>query len=103
MLRINCISLNKNIQTDILKSFSEWPCEPCIVSIFPSIISKKTERLLSNPDLISNPFYFNDPALSSPLGDIDPDVNFDNNINVQVYTHCNHHNESTLNGEIRKK
>ena len=58
--------------------------------------------VLYDPDLIFNPFDLNDPDLSSPLCDIDPDFNFYNNFSTKVYTHCKYHNESSLNGEIRK-
>ena len=111
---LKCIYLNKNVQTDLLNSSSGWLGEPCIVSIFPfnhiendreyraAVNSVDTMSVLYDPDLIFNPFDLNDPDLSSLLCDIDPDFNFYNNFNTKVYTHCKYHNESSLNGEIRK-
>ena len=104
---ISCISCkNSDLYTD------QWFCVICIGNIFPFSevddsefihIAKDIYNVNAIPiselnDKIFNPFEYNDTFIDRPLVDVDPDINYFNNVAaVSNVTSCNYYTEDMFN------
>ena len=117
---ISCISISKPEYSKLTKIFKEcWFCINCVQSSFPfmHIIPEEEFKLsLSRffydfdvPDLcllddkILNPFELNDADKLPPVFDIDPDLNYFNELNYSLVANSNYYFEDSFNEMITKR
>ena len=111
---IKCISLNTNQQNEFLAMAESWMCPLCLEEIFPfnkieeegeflaTMLGMDNLRILANvlEDKIFQPFEVNDQDHALPGHDIDPDINFYNEMYSSSGGHCNYYSEDTFRNAI---
>ena len=131
MFQIKCCLCSKNIhkkctmlnETEFDKlsqsQIDHWSCRICNESVFAfndtdddDLFQRSIFELnLDNPslsiiqghNLILEPFDLNDDSDDIPLSDIDPDLQFYNNIHHNLYNKCDYFDECDFNRAITKK
>ena len=105
---MKCITSDSFLLESMSAQFQEWYCQACVTTTLPfNNIEEEREFLTAinhidnyfrfiESDLIFHPFELNNSDHSSPLIDIDLDVRFNNNVDFQLSSKCNYHDEMTF-------
>ena len=114
---VKCISLDPDDHIYIQIHMSTWYCKTCVSEIFPFNHIEDDELFVSdvnyfdfslnNFDSIStrifNPFELSIDRYYSPLYDIDPDINFYNEIDYHLVSQCNYYMENHFTNVISNR
>ena len=114
---VKCISLDPDDHIYMQIHMSTWYCKNCVSEIFPFNHIEDDELFVSdinnfdfslnNFDSISarifNPFELNTDRYYSPLCDIDPDINFYNEIDYHLVSQCNYYMENHFTNAISNR
>ena len=107
---MKCLSLCPDDHEHMRDNANTWYCSSCISQIFPLNSIEEDDILLCELNGISidehtigslveclfNLFQLNDKDYYTPLSEIDPDVNFYNNINSHLGLNCNYYLENSF-------
>ena len=116
-VHINCLPyVSKEDDLYVHRNYHRWFCPICTASVFPfnhfddddifqsvileNLVSKCsiTLEILNNQDKLFTPFELNDDD-TSPLSDVDPDLQYYNSISNMNHSSCNYHLEDTFNNK----
>ena len=114
---MKCLSLCPDELEHMKDNANIWYCSLCISKIFPlnniaeddiflcelNGIDIDEHTIESLSDRLFNPFQLNDKDYYSPLSQIDPDVNFYNNINTHLGLNCNYYMENSFYDLIKAR
>ena len=116
LIHIPCLPTYLNTDVDYANSpTNNWSCTKCLELIFPFNIIENSESFYDNinsnshnpydTDIIDNmifdPFSTDDDDGEGPMGDVDPDQNFLNEVRGNIIKGCNYHHGTTLYEEIK--
>ena len=107
---MKCLSLSPDDHEYMRANTSTWYCMLCVTQIFPLNTIEDDDIFLCELNGIDiddytidslscrlfNPFQLNDKDYYTPLSQIDPDVNFYNNVNSHLGLSCNYYLENTF-------
>ena len=102
---MKCLSFSPDDLEYMRAKITTWYCRLCVTQIFPLNTIEDDDIFLFelngigiddyNIDSLScrlfNPFQLNDKDYYTPLSQIDPDVNFCNNVNSHLGLSCNYY------------
>ena len=111
---MKCLTLQTEDLLYIRCNSLTWFCKTCITELFPfnhiehddvfvsevNNIGSCTRSIESLSDLLFNPFELNSDDHYSPLIDIDPDVNYYNEIDSHIALNCNYYFEESISAAI---
>ena len=114
---MKCISLDPDDHIYLQNHVSSWYCKLCLSHIFPYNHIEDDDMFVSdinhlcfnekNLDLISerifNPFELNTDKYYAPLCDIDPDINFFNEIDYHLVSQCNYFMENHFISAVKNR
>ena len=114
---MKCISLDPDDHNYLEMHISTWYCKLCVSQIFPFNHVEDDELFISDinhfdislktldsiSECIFNPFELNTDKYYSPLCDIDPDINFYNEIDYHLVSHCNYYMDNHFTSAIKNK
>ena len=106
-----CITLCPTEQQHLKDNARTWYCMCCNETVLPynhiddqseflAAVTNVDVRMLCISDKIFQPFELNDSEIDSQLYDIDPDVNYFNEINFHTTNRCKYYLEDTFCSEI---
>ena len=107
---MKCLSLSPDDHEYMRANTSTWYCRLCVTQILPLNTIKDDDIFLCELNGVDiddytidslccrlfNPFQLNDKDYYTPLSQIDPDVNFYNNVNSHLGLNCNYYLENTV-------
>ena len=107
---MKCLSLCTDDYEHMRANTATWYCSSCIIQIFPLNTIEEDDILIcelngidideytidSLSSRLFNPFQLNDKDYYTPLSQIDPDVNFFNNVNSHLGLSCNYYLENSF-------
>ena len=113
---LKCISLNTEEQSYILEHQQSWYCMTCIMELFPFNLIENDKlflaeinnydlknRIVEISDALFQPFEINSDDVYSPIHEIDPDINFYNEIDFHIGSTCNYYMEDAFSFIINKR
>ena len=114
---MKCISLDPDDNNYLEMHISTWYCKLCVSQIFPFNHVEDDELFISDinhfdislktldsiSECIFNPFELNTDKYYSPLCDIDLDINFYNEIDYHLVSHCNYYMDNHFTSAIKNK
>ena len=113
---MKCLTLQTEDLFYIRSNSLTWFCKTCITKLFPFNhiehddvfvsevnIGSCTRSVETLSDLLFNPFELNSDDHYSPLIDIDPDMNYYNEIDSHIALNCNYYFEESISAAINDK
>ena len=113
---ISCIN-RSNAESDTLNFSTTWTCLTCNLNSFPfnhivtdtdfrgtlcHFFNDFDDSDLNLSTLIFNPFEINDSDDTPSTFDIDPDINFFNELSEKLVRNSNYYNENSFNNPVQR-
>ena len=114
---MKCLTLEPEVYEYIQENNSTWYCQMCITEILPfnhnenedvfmcdiNCIDTCSRTIEQLSELIFNPFELNMDDHYSPLYDVDPDMNYYNELDSHIGLNCNYYFDNSFPCAIHEK
>ena len=114
---MKCLTLQTDEMEYIQENLIVWYCQSCITEVFPynnieldevfvsevNCIETSNMSIESLTELLFNPFELNSDDHYSPMFDIDPDMNYYNELDSHIALKCKYHFEESIAAAISVK